>query len=165
MLLCTSPREALLTGPPLLLGTCLPSLLSPIIPLNALTLTSLLLAKVRLSLNLTLSPLMIWCFGQTALFLFLLAKADLAYLLTALSEALMPLFPSQQAQYAQVSLLKPAPFFTFFAGLGSTIKSATALLLLSDPRSAFSSIFPLPETLWKIWKKLSSLSSCSIKLQ
>ena len=49
----------------------------------------------------------------------------MAYLPTALSVALRPLFPIQQAQYAQVFPLKPAPFCTLFAGLGSTNKSAT----------------------------------------
>ena len=44
-------------------------------------------------------PLMIWYSGQTALFLFLLAKAAPAYLPTALSVALRPLFPFRQAQY------------------------------------------------------------------
>ena len=62
-------------------------------------------------------PLMIWCFGQTALFLFFLARAAAAFLPTALSVALRPLFPFRQAQYAQVFLLKPAPFCTLFAGL------------------------------------------------
>ena len=75
--------------------------------------------------------LMIWCFGQTALFLFLLAKAAAAFLPTALSVALRPLFPFRQAQYAQVFLLKPAPFCTLFAGLGSTNKSAIFLLFSS----------------------------------
>ena len=55
-------------------------------------------------------PLTIWFFGLTALFLFLLAKAALTYLPTALSVAPRPLFPFQQAQYVQVFLLKPAPF-------------------------------------------------------
>ena len=45
-------------------------------------------------------PLTIWCSGQMALFLFLLAKAALAYLPTGLSMALRLLFPFQQAQYA-----------------------------------------------------------------
>ena len=71
---------------------------------------------------------MIWCFGQTALFLFLLTKAAPAFLPTALSVALRPLFPFRQAQYAQVFPLKPTPFCTLFAGLGSTIKSAISLL-------------------------------------
>ena len=55
----------------------------------------------------------------------------LAYLPTALSVALSPSFPFPQAHYSQVSLLKPAPFCTLFAGLGSTIKSATSLLFFS----------------------------------
>ena len=83
---------------------------------------------MRLSPTLTLSPIMIWCFGQTALFLFLLTRAALAFLPTALSVALRSLFPFRQAQYAQVFRLKPAPFCTLFAGLGSTIKSAISLL-------------------------------------
>ena len=41
---------------------------------------------------------------------------------------LKPLFPFQQAQYAQVFPLKPAPFCTLFAGLDSTNRSATSLL-------------------------------------
>ena len=84
--------------------------------------------KVRFSLTLTLSPLMIWYSGLTVLFLFLLAKAALVYLPTALAVALRPLFPSQQAQYAQVFLLKPAPFCKLLAGLGNANKSATSLL-------------------------------------
>ena len=72
--------------------------------------------------------LSIWCFKQSALFLFLLAKAALAYLPTALSVALRPLFPFQQVQYAQVFPLKPAPFCKLFAGLSSTNKSAFSLL-------------------------------------
>ena len=71
---------------------------------------------------------MIWYSGQTALFLSLLARAAPAYLPTALSVALRPLFPFQQAQYAEVFPLKPAPFCTPFAGLGSTNKSAISLL-------------------------------------
>ena len=86
------------------------------------------LAKVRLSLTLTLSSLMTWCFGQTALFCFLLARAAPAYLPSALSMALRPLFPFRQAQYLQVFLLKLAPFCTLFAGLGSTNKPAISLL-------------------------------------
>ena len=45
--------------------------------------------------------------------------------------ALKPLFPFRQAQYAQVFPLKPAPFCTLFAGLGSTNKSAISLLFSS----------------------------------
>ena len=83
---------------------------------------------MRLSLILTLSHYTIWCFGDTALFLLLLVKAAPAFLPTALSVVLRPLFPSQQAQYVEVFPLKPAPLCTLFAGLGSTNKSAIFLL-------------------------------------
>ena len=74
-----------------------------------------------------------------------------------------------QAQYAQVFPLKPAPFCTLFAGLGSTNKSAISLLLLSYSRSVLAALssppsFLLSQTLWQIWQELSSLS-CSIRLQ
>ena len=152
---------------PFLLGICLRSRWSPPFPLHALALIPLTLAKMRLSPTLTLSPLMIWCFGQTALFLFLLAKAAPAFLPTALSVALRPLFPFRQAQYAPVFPLKPAPFCTLFAGLGSTIKSAIFLLFVSYLTLVLSSppSFLLSQTLWQIWQELSSLSSCSIRLQ
>ena len=111
---------------------------------------------------------MIWYSGLTALFLFILAKVALAYLPTALPVALSSLFPSQQAQYVQVFSLKPVPFCTLFAGLGSTIKPATSLLL-SDSRSVVATLsspssFLFPETLWQIWQELSSLFFCSIRL-
>ena len=165
MLPSTCSREALLACPPFLLGICFPSQWSPPFPLHALALIPLLLTKVRLSPTLTLSPLIIWCFDHTALFL--LARAAPAFLPIALSVALRPLFPSRQAQYAQVSLLKPAPFCMLFAGHGSTIKSAISLLfsyylnlVLSSPPSVL-----LSQTLWHIWQELSSLSFCSIRLQ
>ena len=101
---------------------------SPPFPLHALALIPLSLAKVRLSPILTLSPLMIWYSRQTALFLFLSARAAPAFLPTALSVALRPLFPIRQAQYVPVFPLKPAPLCTLFAGLGSTNKSAISLL-------------------------------------
>ena len=81
---------------------------------------------------------MIWYSGLTALFLYLLAKAAQASLPSALSVALRPLFPFQQAQYVQVFPLKPAPFCKLFAGLGNSNKSAISLLLLSDSRSVLS---------------------------
>ena len=117
-------------------SSCFPSvflpLWSPTFPPRALALISFFLAKVRFSLTLTLFFLMIWCSGPMVLFLFVLAKAALAYLPTAHFVVLLRLrFPYQQAQYAQVSLLKPAPLYKLFAGLGSTYKSATSLLLSS----------------------------------
>ena len=46
----------------------------------------------------------------------------------------------------------------------------SSLLLLSDSRSVLATLssppsFHLLQTLWQMWQKLSSLSSCSIKLQ
>ena len=80
--------------------------------------------------SLTLNTLLtMWCSGLTVLFLSFLAKTALVYLPTALSVALRPFFPFRQAQYDQVFPLKPAPFCTLFAGLGSTNKSAIFLLL------------------------------------
>ena len=168
MLSSTSHSEALLACPPFPPWNLIPSRWSSPFPLYVLALISLFLAKVRLSLTSTLSPLTMWYSRLTALFLFLLAKAALAYLPTALSVALRPLFPFQQAKRAQVFLLKPAPFCTLFAGLGSTNKSAT--FLLSDSRSVLTTLFSppfflLPQNLWQIWQKLSSLSSSSIRLQ
>ena len=128
LMLPSISRKALLACPP-----CppwnLPSRWSPSFPLHALALIPLTLTKVRLSPTLTLYPLMFWCFGQTALFL--LARAALAFLPTALSVALRPLFPFRQAQYVPVFPLKPAPFCTLFAGFGNTIKSAISLLFFS----------------------------------
>ena len=113
---------------PVLPGICLLSLWSPLFPLHALALILLSLAKMRLSPTLTLSSLMIWYSGLTALFLFFLARAAPAFLPTALSVALRPLFPFRQVQYVQVFPLNPAPFCTLFADLGNTIKSAISLL-------------------------------------
>ena len=107
---------------------------------------------------------MIWCFEQTVLLL--LAKAALTYLPTAFSVAVRPPFSFQQTQFAQVFLPKPVLFCKLIAGLGSTNKSAI-FLFLSDSRSIFTTLssvlsFLLPQSLWQ---KLSSLFSCSIRLQ
>ena len=60
---------------PVLLGICLRSRWSPPLPLHALALIPLSLARVWLSPTLSLSPLMIWCSGQRALFLFFFGKS------------------------------------------------------------------------------------------
>ena len=118
--------------------------------------------------SLTLNALLtIWCSGQTALFHFFLSKTALAYLPTALSVALKPLFSFWQAQYAQIFPLKPALLCKLFAGLSSTKKSAISLLLLSDSRSVLATLpfypsFLLPQSLWE---EQFSLFSCSIRLQ
>ena len=79
------------------------------------------------------------------LFLFLLAKAALAYFPSALYVALRPLFPFQQAQYVQVFPLKLVPFCKLFAGLGSTNKSATSLLSPPSPLLHLSFYFNLSD--------------------
>ena len=137
-------------------GTCLSSLRSPPFPLHALALITLYRQGAALAY------LTIWYFELTALFLFLLARAALAYLPTAHSVALRPLFPFQQAQYVQVFPLKPAPFCKLFAGLGGTNKPAISLLLLSGSALSSPPSFILPQSLWQ---ELSSLSLCSIRLQ
>ena len=131
----------------------------PFLP-NALALIPLSLTKVRLSPTSTLPPLMIWCFGQTALFLFLLARTAPAFLPTALSVALTPLFPFWQAQYVQVFPLKPTPFCTLFAGLGSTNKSAISFLFSSCLTLVLSS--PL---ISNSVADLAGTALCSIRLQ
>ena len=121
------------------------------------------LAKVRLSPTLTLSPLMIWCFGPDGCVPFPFGKSGSGVLANcSLCGTEGTLFFRQ----AQVFPLKPAPFFTLFAGLGSTNKFAISLLfsyyltlVLSSPPT-----FLLSQTLWQIWQELSSLS-CSIRLQ
>ena len=162
----------LLLALPVLLGICLRSRWSPPFPLHALALIPLTVAKVRLLPILTLFPLMIWYSGQTALFLFLSARAAPAFLPTALYVALRPHFPFRQAQFVPVFRLKPAPFCTLFAGLGNTIKSAIFLLffscltlVLSSPSCSLLHLSCYPQTLWQIWQELSFFSSCSIRLQ
>ena len=123
-----------------------------------------------LLLTLTLFSLMIWYSGLTALFFFLLPKTAVVYLPTALSVALRPLFPFQQAQYVQAFLPKPALFCMLFAGLSSINKSGTSLLLLCDSCSVLATLSSppsslLPQTLWQMWQELSPLSSCSVRLQ
>ena len=127
MLPSTYSRQALVACPPFRPWN-LPSLTVESTFPTLLALIPLTLAKMRLSLILTLSLLMIWYSGQTAVFLFLLARAAPAFLPTALSVALRPLFLFRQAQYVPVFPLKPAPFCTLFAGLGSTNKFAISLL-------------------------------------
>ena len=105
---------------PVPLGICPRSRWSPSFPLHALALFPSLFRQGAALAHLDSLPLMIWCFGQTALFLFILVRAAPAFLPTALSVALRPLFPFRQAQYGQVFPLKPAPFCMLFAGLGST---------------------------------------------
>ena len=127
-------------------GICLPSLWSPPFPLHAPAVIYLLSCQ-----DAALTLLTIWCSGQTVLFLYLLAKAAVAFLPTTFFVALRPLFPFQQAQYVS---LKPALFCKLFAGFGSTNKSTISFLLF-DSRliliAMSSQSFHLVQSLWQIW--------------
>ena len=131
MLLSTFPREALLACPPfspwnLLLFTVESALSSPCsrsdLPLSR---QGAALAHLHF---LPPHDLVIW----TVRFVpFSLGKGGFGVLANySLSVASRPLFPFQQTQFVQVSLLKPAPLCMLFAGLGSTNKSA---LFFSSP--------------------------------
>ena len=155
MLPSTSPIKAVLSCPPFL-----PSNLSSFTVDSTLTSSysrydpPLSRQRAALAHLDSLSLLTIWYSGLAALFLFLLARAAPAYLPTGLSMALRPLFSFQQAQYAPVFLLKPAPFYTLSAGLGSNNKSATSPVLSSYLTLALSS--PLcPLLHFSLYLKLS----------
>ena len=143
MLSSTSPREALLACPPFPLWN-LPSFTVESTLSSPSSSSDPPLSRQGAALaHLDSLPLMIWYSGLTALLFFLLAKAAPAYLPTAHSmAALRPPFPFRKAWFVQVFPLKPAPFCTLFAGLGSTNKSFTSHLLLSNSCSVLSSIFP-----------------------
>ena len=105
-------------------------------------------------------------------FLFLFTKAALTSLSTDQFVTLKPLFRFWKVLSLQVFSLKPAPFYKLSAGLSSTNKSATSLLLsfshihgLSSPLcSLFRFSFYLKHS-WQIWQELSSLCLCAVRLQ
>ena len=78
--------------------------------------------------------------------------------------------PLVRSSFSSFSL-KLAPFCKLFAGLGGTNKPALFfpfLQLSLCPRHPVLSSLPsflLPQSFWQIWQELSSLSSCSIRLQ
>ena len=75
---------------------------------------------------------------------FLLAKAALAHLPTALLVALRPLFPFQQAQYVQVFPLEPAPYCKLFAGpLRNLMKIERDLVFATTGKAFCQAIFSL----------------------
>ena len=87
---------------------------------------------------------MIWYSGQTALFLILFAKAAPAFLPTALSVALRPLFPFQHAQYVQVFSAEACAILHALCWSRQHNKSAISLLLLSDSRSVLTTMSSPP---------------------
>ena len=172
MLSSTSPREALLACPP-----CPPGNL-PLFTVESILTSPCSRSDPPLSCqgaalaHLDSLPLMIRYSGQTALFLFLLARAAPAFLPTALVVTLRPLFPFQQAQYVQGFPLKPAPSCTLFAGLGSTNKFSISLLfsyylilVLSSPPCPLLYLSSYLKLCGRSGSNCISLSSCSIRLQ
>ena len=127
-----------------LLGICLRSLWSPLFPLHALALIPLSLAKVRLSPTLTLSPLMIWCFGlMTVPFPFgkggsgVLANSTLCGAEDTLSFLAGPECSSISAEACAIlHALR-------WSRQHQQVCHFSSLLLLSDSCSVLSSIFPL----------------------
>ena len=102
------------------------------------------------------------------MFLFLSAKAAPAYLPTALSMALKPLFPFQQAQYVQHIFAEACTILhaLSWSRQHQQVCRFSSLLLLSDSRSVLNPLssppsFLLPET---FWQETSSLFFCSIRL-
>ena len=108
-------------------------------------------------------------FAHLDSFLFLLTRAALATLATALFAALRPPFLFRQTHFVQVFPLKPAPFCKLCTGLGSA-NTAVSVFLLSDSRSVLATpssppFFFLPQTFWKIWQEMSFLYTSTIRLQ
>ena len=115
-------------------------------------------------------PLMIWCFGQTALFL--LARAAQTYLpncslcgtKATLSFLAGPVCSSFSAEACAIL------HALFWSQQHHKVCHFSSLLLLSDSRSVLATLSSPPsflqsQTLWQIWQELSSLTSCSIRLQ
>ena len=116
-------------------------------------------------------PLMVWCSGQMALFLFLLARAALAFLPTALcdTEATLsfsagPVCSSFSAEACAIlhalCWSRQHQQVCHFSSLLLLYVSRSVLATLSSPPS-----FLLSQTLWQIWQELFSFSFCSIRLQ
>ena len=100
--------------------------------------------------------------------LFLLVRATPAFLPTAVSVALRPLFlPVCSSFSAEACAILHA---LCWCRQHQQVRHFSSLLLLSDSRSVFAALSSPPsflssQTLWQIWQQLSSLSFCSIRLQ
>ena len=117
-------------------------------------------------------PLMIWYCGQTALFLFLLAKGSSGVLANcSLCGTEATLSFSAGPVCSSFSTEACAILHTLcWSWQHLQVCHFSSLLLLSDSRSVLAPLssppsFLLSQTLWQIWQELSSLSFCSIRLQ
>ena len=116
------------------------------------------------------SPFMYWCFGQTAMFLFLLARVAPAFLPTALCGTEATLSFSAGPVCSSFSAEACAILHALSWSRQHLKVCHFSFFLLSDSRSVLANLssppsFFLSETLWQIWQELSSLSSCSIRIQ
>ena len=135
------------------LGICLPSVGSPPFPLHAPSPILLSLAKVQLSPILTLFLLMIWYSELTAVFLYLVARVALAYLATALSVALRPLFPLSAGPVCSsfsaeaCSILNGSPDTRFSRRTTRMMSWPDEVRFLRPPQSFVVSLLSLVSTL------------------
>ena len=173
MLPSTSPKEALLARPPfpawnLPLFTVESTLSTPCsrsdLPLS--------LAKVWLSLTLTVFPLhdlVLWTDGSVP-FRFgkggsgVLANCSLYDTETTLSFSEGPVCSSFSAEACAIL------HALCWSRQHQQVCHFSSLLLLYDSRAVLATMsfppsFLFPQSLWHIWQELSSLSSCSIRLQ
>ena len=169
MLPSTSPRDDLLACPPFPHWNLPSFTVESTLSFPCSHSDPLFLAKVQLSLTLTLSHPTTWCSGQTAVFLFILSKAVLAYLPSALSVALRPLFsfsagPVCSSFFTKACAIKQALCWSW---QHQQVCHFTFLLFLCDSHSVLITLFSSPSFLLPqcFWQKLSFLFSCSIRLQ
>ena len=153
---------------PHLLGICLPSLWGPLFPLHALALIPLSPAKVRLSLTFTFSPLRSGTLDRRLCsFSFRQGRLRRSCQLLSLCGAEVTLsfsagpvcssFSAEACAIAHALCWSRQHQQVFHFSLFSYL----TLVLSLPPCPSFL----LSQTLLQIWQELSSLSSCSIRLQ
>ena len=148
---------------PFLLGIFPRSLWSPLFPLHALAL--ILLSRQGAALahldSFPVHDLVLWSDGSVPFSFDKDGSGVFANCSFCGTEATLSFSAGSVCSSFQ---LKPAPFCTLFAGLGSTNKFSISLLL-SDCRSVLAALssppsFLLSQTLWQTWQELCSLSCC-----
>ena len=156
----------LLLALPVLLGICLRSRWSPPFPLHALALILLSLAHLD---SLPPHKLVLWTDGSVP-FPFgkggsgVLANCSLCGTEATLYFSAGPVCSSFSAEACAIL------YTLCWSRQHQQVCHFSTLLLLSDLRSVLATLssppsFLLSQTLWQIWQELSSLSSCSIRLQ
>ena len=156
---------------PFLLGICLPSEWSPLLPLHAPALIPLSCQGAALAHLDSLSPhdLVLWTDGSVP---FPFGKSGSGILancsfcgteatLSFLAGAVCLSFSAEACAILHaLCLSRQHQQVCYFSSLLLLSDSCSVLITLSSPPSFFSS-----QTLWQIWQELSSSSSCSIRLQ